>query len=117
MGAFIAKQGYYLGVSETAKAFMQPFEWDYWYEGKPAADTINDPYGNPMEKAGHVPRRRLVLQPLRQHGVLEHADGQPAVPAQEVDGAADGLKGLITEGGAGIQAPPRPFTRLDSVSR
>ena len=54
MGAFIAKQGYYLGVSETAKNFMQPFEWDYWYEGKPAADTIKDPYGNPMEKAGHV---------------------------------------------------------------
>ena len=67
--------GYYLGVSETAKAFMQPFEWDYWYEGKPAADTINDPYGNPMEKAGARPRRRLVLQSLRQHGVLEHADG------------------------------------------
>ena len=54
MGAFIAKQGYYLGVAETAKGFMQPYEWDYWYEGKPAADRIDDPYGNPMEKAGHV---------------------------------------------------------------
>ena len=27
-------------------------EWDYWYEGKPAKETILDPYGVPMEKAG-----------------------------------------------------------------
>ena len=25
--------------AETAKAFMEPYEWDYWYEGKPAEDT------------------------------------------------------------------------------
>ena len=54
MGAFIAKQGYYLGVSETAKAFMEPYEWDYWYEGKPAEGPIHDPYGTLMEKPGHV---------------------------------------------------------------
>lgn len=54
MGAFIAKQGYYLGVAETAKDFMQPYEWDYWYEGKPAEGDINDPYGTNMEKPGHV---------------------------------------------------------------
>ena len=51
-GGFIAKQGYYSSVPETAKQFMTPDEWDYWYEGKPAKSEIKDPYGNLMEKAG-----------------------------------------------------------------
>jgi putative spermidine/putrescine transport system substrate-binding protein len=51
---FIAKQGYYSAVPETAKGFMTEDEWNYWYEGKPAKDVINDPYGNKMEEAGHV---------------------------------------------------------------
>ena len=53
-GGFIAKQGYYSSVPETAKPFMTSSEWDYWYEGKPARSDIQDPYGNHMEKAGHV---------------------------------------------------------------
>jgi putative spermidine/putrescine transport system substrate-binding protein len=53
-GGFIAKQGYYTPVPETAKNFMTPEEWDYWYEGKPAAVDIKDPYGNLMEKKGAV---------------------------------------------------------------
>jgi putative spermidine/putrescine transport system substrate-binding protein len=53
-GGFIAKQGYYSSVPETAKQFMTPAEWEYWYEGKPARSDIQDPYGNHMEKAGHV---------------------------------------------------------------
>ena len=36
-GGFIAKQGYYSAVPETAKKFMTEDEWDYWYDGKPAA--------------------------------------------------------------------------------
>jgi putative spermidine/putrescine transport system substrate-binding protein len=51
-GAFIAKQGYYTPVLETTKAAMTPEEWDYWYDGKPAAIDIKDPYGAMMEKAG-----------------------------------------------------------------
>ncbi len=51
-GAFIAKQGYYSPVVETAKKFLTPEEWDYWYEGKPAAVDILDPYGHLMEKKG-----------------------------------------------------------------
>jgi putative spermidine/putrescine transport system substrate-binding protein len=51
-GGFIAKQGYYSPVPETARKFMTPEEWDYWYEGKPAAVDIKDPYGNLMEKKG-----------------------------------------------------------------
>ena len=53
-GGFIAKQGYYSAVPETAKAFLSQEEWDYWYEGRPAANDIMDPYGNVMEKKGHV---------------------------------------------------------------
>ena len=53
MGGFIAKQGYYLGVRETAKAFLTDNEWGYWYAGKKATDTIVSPFGDAMEQAGH----------------------------------------------------------------
>ena len=53
-GGFIAKQGYYSAVPETAKKFMTEDEWGYWYEGKPAQGDIYDPFGNLMEKAGAV---------------------------------------------------------------
>jgi len=53
-GGFIAKQGYYSAVPATAKKFLKPEEWDYWYEGKPAAVDILDPYGKLMEKKGTV---------------------------------------------------------------
>jgi putative spermidine/putrescine transport system substrate-binding protein len=53
-GAFIARQGYYSTVPENAKKFLEPYEWDYWYEGKPAEKDIHDPFGALMEKAGNV---------------------------------------------------------------
>jgi putative spermidine/putrescine transport system substrate-binding protein len=53
-GGFIAKQGYYSSVPETARKFLTPDEWDYWYEGKPAKTDIKDPYGHLMEKAGRT---------------------------------------------------------------
>ena len=54
VGGFIAKQGYYVGVPETAKKFLSEDESGYWYEGKPATGLITDPYGKSMEKAGAV---------------------------------------------------------------
>jgi hypothetical protein len=42
-GAFIAKEGYYSPVPETAKKFLTQAEWDYWYDGKPAAVDMMDP--------------------------------------------------------------------------
>jgi len=54
VGGFIAKQGYYVGVPDTAKKFLSEDEWGYWYEGKPAKSAIMDPYGKQMEKAGAV---------------------------------------------------------------
>lgn len=51
-GAFIARQGYYSSVPETAIANLTPNEVGYWYEGKPATEDILDPYGAVMDKAG-----------------------------------------------------------------
>jgi putative spermidine/putrescine transport system substrate-binding protein len=53
-GAYLMRQGYYSGVLETAKAHMQPYEWDYWIEGKAAAKDIKAPDGQLLEKAGAV---------------------------------------------------------------
>ncbi len=51
-GAFVAREGYYSAQPETARKFLTPAEWDYWYAGQPAATDIVDPYGKVMEKAG-----------------------------------------------------------------
>jgi putative spermidine/putrescine transport system substrate-binding protein len=53
-GAYLMRQGYYSGVLDTAKTHMQPYEWDYWIEGKPAAQDIKAPDGQLLEKAGTV---------------------------------------------------------------
>lgn len=53
-GAFIAKQGYYSPVPETAKKYLTDNEWGYWYGGEASTGDITDPYGNVMEKAGAV---------------------------------------------------------------
>ena len=53
-GAYLNRQGYYSAVLETAKAKMEPYEWAYWMEGKPAEKDITAPDGTVMEKAGRV---------------------------------------------------------------
>lgn len=52
VGAFLMRQGYYSAVPATSKDFMTPNEWGYWFEGKPAAEDIADPFGKVMAKAG-----------------------------------------------------------------
>ncbi|MFM7424084.1 MAG: PotD/PotF family extracellular solute-binding protein [Elainella sp.] len=54
MGAFLGRQGYYSAVPENARKFMKPAEWDFWYEGKPAAEDMVDPFGKTLEKKGAV---------------------------------------------------------------
>jgi putative spermidine/putrescine transport system substrate-binding protein len=51
-GAYLNRQGYYSAVLSTAKAHMEPYEWDYWMLGKPAAKDIHGPDGSLLEKAG-----------------------------------------------------------------
>ncbi|WP_281915865.1 ABC transporter substrate-binding protein [Caldimonas thermodepolymerans] len=53
-GAHLNRQGYYSAVLETAKAYMEPYEWAYWMEGKPAEKDIKAPDGTIIEKAGSV---------------------------------------------------------------
>ncbi len=52
VGGFLGRQGYYSAVPENAKKFMSAAEWAYWYEGKPAAEDIVDPFGKTIEKKG-----------------------------------------------------------------
>ncbi|MCO8145627.1 extracellular solute-binding protein [Rhodovulum tesquicola] len=54
VGGFLMRQGYYSAVPETSKDFMSENEWGYWFEGKPATDTITNPQGQPMAQAGDV---------------------------------------------------------------
>ncbi|MBD1865867.1 extracellular solute-binding protein [Cyanobacteria bacterium FACHB-471] len=54
VGGFLSRQGYYSAAPEKARNFMQPEEWDFWYEGKPAAIDMIDPFGKKIESAGAV---------------------------------------------------------------
>jgi putative spermidine/putrescine transport system substrate-binding protein len=51
-GAYLNRQGYYSAVLSTAKSNMEPYEWAYWMEGKPAEKDIHAPDGSLLEKAG-----------------------------------------------------------------
>ena len=53
-GAYLNRQGYYSAVLDTAKENMEPYEWAYWMEGKPAEKDIKGPDGGILEKAGAV---------------------------------------------------------------
>jgi putative spermidine/putrescine transport system substrate-binding protein len=53
-GAYLNRQGYYSAVLSTAKANMEPYEWAFWMEGKPAEKDIHAPDGTLLEKAGAV---------------------------------------------------------------
>lgn len=39
-GAFIARQGYYISNPERSRPLMTKAEWDYWYDGLPAAENL-----------------------------------------------------------------------------
>ena len=53
-GSVIARQGYYSTQPENVRKFLTPAEWDYWYDGKPAATELPDPFGKPAIKSGEV---------------------------------------------------------------
>jgi len=54
VGGFLSRQGYYSAAPQNARKFMKPEEWDFWYEGKPAAIDIIDPFGKKIESKGAV---------------------------------------------------------------
>ena len=53
-GAFIARQGYYISNPQRSRPLMEKEEWDYWYEGKPAAKPLLGPDGRVTVKKGEV---------------------------------------------------------------
>ena len=53
-GAFVARQGYYLSPPANTKKSLSAEEWDFWYEGKPAARELPDPFGSPLIAKGDV---------------------------------------------------------------
>ena len=53
-GAYLSRQGYYPAVLSTTKKILEPYEWAYWYEGKPATQDIHAPNGTVIEKTGAV---------------------------------------------------------------
>jgi len=53
-GAFVARMGYYISVPEPARAQLTQNEWDYWYDGKPAATDLPGPDGEIAVRAGSL---------------------------------------------------------------
>ena len=53
-GAFVARQGYYMSIPDNVKKHLAPEEWDYWYDGKPAAKELPDPFGTMIVPQGEV---------------------------------------------------------------
>ena len=53
-GAILARQGYYMSVREPIRRHLSQAEWDYWYEGEPAAVDLPDPFGEICVHAGEV---------------------------------------------------------------
>ncbi len=51
-GALIARQGYYISNPDRSREFLDPSEWDFWYEGKPASKDLSGPDGNVVARVG-----------------------------------------------------------------
>ena len=84
-GGFIAKQGYYSSVPETAKKFMTHDEWDFWYEGKPAQADIKDPVRPPHGEGRRHARRRQLLAAHGTYRLLEHHHGRGPLHGPQVE--------------------------------
>ena len=53
-GAFIARQGYYISNPERIKSHLSKDEWDYWYQGKPAATDLLGTNGETVVRQGRT---------------------------------------------------------------
>jgi putative spermidine/putrescine transport system substrate-binding protein len=53
-GAFIARQGYYISNPQRSRGHLSAAEWDYWYEGKPAATDLLGTDGSVVVKQGET---------------------------------------------------------------
>lgn len=53
-GAVLARQGYYMSVQGRVRQHLHPDEWDYWYEGRPAARALPDTAGCAAIRPGEM---------------------------------------------------------------
>jgi len=53
-GAVVARQGYYMSTPERTRQHLTAAEWNYWYEGLPAAMDLPGPDGRIRIKAGET---------------------------------------------------------------
>lgn len=53
-GALVARQGYYMSAPHRVRAHLTPEEWDYWYEGLPAATDLPDATGRRAISKGSI---------------------------------------------------------------
>lgn len=53
-GAVLARQGYYFALPNRIRAHLTEAEWAYWYDGRPAEETLPDPYGRACVRPGDV---------------------------------------------------------------
>ncbi|WP_019531671.1 ABC transporter substrate-binding protein [Dasania marina] len=53
-GAFIARQGYYISNPQRSKSQLSTAEWDYWYQGKAAAEDLRGTDGKVSVQQGEV---------------------------------------------------------------
>jgi putative spermidine/putrescine transport system substrate-binding protein len=53
-GAQKMHAGLYTAVQSTSRRFVDPAEWDYWIEGKPAAKDIPGLFGDATIRRGQV---------------------------------------------------------------
>lgn len=51
-GAVMARQGYYMSVTEPVKTVLSADEWDYWYEGEEARSDLPGPDGKIVIRTG-----------------------------------------------------------------
>ena len=50
----MSRQGYYFSVPSAVQKVLPADEWDYWYEGRPAARDLPGTDGRCAVRVGHV---------------------------------------------------------------
>ena len=53
-GAFIARQGYYISNVERSREYLSDAEWDFWYGGKPASQSLLGTDGRVSVQPGEI---------------------------------------------------------------
>ena len=64
---------------------MEPYEWAYWMEGKPAEKDIKAPDGEVLAKAGAIRDGGSYYERMGARRVLEHGHGREQLHGPQVE--------------------------------